>query len=245
MMSFIDAREFGSRHGSGYLTYKEEDKTRRERLQHIAVERLRLDNDPFFKKHSKGTIECSICCTLHVSEANYLNHTQGKRHMMKLALKYTPKLTTTFHTNPKQPQIKSKCLSPGFKIIKKLEKDTNTAILSFLLCYDDIATGTEPDYTILIKEKERSEKTIAHAAYIVFTVDCYEKVGFKIPFSAYDNSINSDSTIKSENDITSHSKIEYSIKYSFSEWDLLNKRFSLNIYYQTHKFKATRISAKY
>merc|ERR1712032_734488 len=233
MMSFIDAREFGSRHGSGYLTYKEEDKTRRERLQHIAVERLRLDNDPFFKKYSKGTIECNICCTLHISEANYLNHTHGKRHIMKLALKYTPKLTTTFYINLKQFQIKSKCLNPGFKIIKKLEKDTNTAILFFLLCYNDIATDIEPNYIILIKKKKRSEKIIVYVAYIVFTVDYYEKVGFKIPFSAYDNLINLDFIIKFENDITSYFKIEYSIKYSSSEWDPLNKRFSLNIYYQT------------
>src|SRR5205085_3206604 len=69
----------------GPLNYSESNAVRRERLRKLALETVDLTKDPYFMKNHLGIYECRLCLTLHNNEANYLSHTQGKKHQTNLA----------------------------------------------------------------------------------------------------------------------------------------------------------------
>ena len=51
---------------------------RRERLRRLALETIDLSKDPYFFRNHVGHYECRLCLTVHINEANYLAHTQGR-----------------------------------------------------------------------------------------------------------------------------------------------------------------------
>merc|ERR1712224_414299 len=79
-----DAREHGSKQGSGFLSKYQENVDRRERLRRLALETIDLEKDPYFMKNHLGQYECRLCLTIHINEGSYLAHTQGKRHQQSL-----------------------------------------------------------------------------------------------------------------------------------------------------------------
>ena len=86
-MSFMDAREHGSKVGSaGVASAQNEAIDRRERLRRLALETIDLAKDPYFMRNHVGSYECKLCLTVHGNEGNYLAHTQGKRHQQNLSL---------------------------------------------------------------------------------------------------------------------------------------------------------------
>ena len=85
-MSFMDAREFGSKPGSGgAASHSSSAIDRRERLRRLALETIDVSTDPYFMRNHLGKYECRLCLTIHNNEGNYLAHTQGKRHQTNLA----------------------------------------------------------------------------------------------------------------------------------------------------------------
>lgn len=81
--------DFQNRHASkagsgGEASAQAAEIARKERLRQLAMEMIDLENDPFMRKNSVGKIECGLCLTVHTNEANYLAHTQGKRHQDSL-----------------------------------------------------------------------------------------------------------------------------------------------------------------
>ena len=78
----------GSAPGSGgMLSTHESNLLRRERLRRLATESTATDlsRDPYFMRNHLGTYECRLCLTVHTHEANYLTHTQGRKHQHNLA----------------------------------------------------------------------------------------------------------------------------------------------------------------
>jgi hypothetical protein len=58
---------------------------RKDRLKKLALESIDLAKDPYLVRNHLGSYECKLCLTLHRDEANYLAHTQGKKHQQGLA----------------------------------------------------------------------------------------------------------------------------------------------------------------
>jgi hypothetical protein len=75
----------GSKIGSGgQLSESQAALERRERLRKLALETIDITKDPYFMRNHLGTFECKLCLTLHKNEGNYLAHTQGKRHQVRV-----------------------------------------------------------------------------------------------------------------------------------------------------------------
>ena len=80
-------RDFGSKPGSGGVASEEwSNRERRERLYKLALEIVDLKKDQWFAKNHLGQIICKLCGTIHMNEASYLAHTQGKRHKTNSAI---------------------------------------------------------------------------------------------------------------------------------------------------------------
>merc|ERR1719399_338951 len=85
-MSYMDARDFGSKPGSGGVAGGgAEAASRRERLRKLALETIDLAKDPYLLRNHTGQYECRLCLTVHANEGSYLAHTQGKKHQQNIA----------------------------------------------------------------------------------------------------------------------------------------------------------------
>ena len=71
--------------GGGVSSAQQTERERKERLRQLAMETVDLARDPYLMRNHLGTYECKLCLTLHTNEANYLSHTQGKKHQAGLA----------------------------------------------------------------------------------------------------------------------------------------------------------------
>jgi hypothetical protein len=71
--------------GGGISSAAQTERERKERLKQLALESIDLAKDPYFVRNHLGSYECKLCCTVHRDEANYLAHTQGKKHQQGLA----------------------------------------------------------------------------------------------------------------------------------------------------------------
>ena len=81
----IDPQRGGNRVGGGGVANEFlENVDRRERLRRLAMETIDLNKDPYFFRNNIGSYECRLCLTIHINEANYLVHTQGKKHQTNL-----------------------------------------------------------------------------------------------------------------------------------------------------------------
>eukprot|EP01083_Nonionella_stella_P206782 751799_1 len=71
--------------GGGVSSAQQSERERKDRLRELALETIDLAKDPYLMRNHLGTYECKLCLTLHTNEANYLSHTQGKKHQSGLA----------------------------------------------------------------------------------------------------------------------------------------------------------------
>ena len=132
-------REHGSKPGMGGLqSAAETAMSRKERLAELARERIDLSKDPYFKKVGK-TFECRLCLTTHQSEANYLAHTQGKRHIMNLKARQMKEARDRGNPQqqnnvPKKEQhimYFEKIGIPGYKVEKRFDTLTGKRSIQF------------------------------------------------------------------------------------------------------------------
>lgn len=91
-MSFLDAREHGSKPGAGILSVSHQNVDRRERLRRLALATIDLENDPYFMKNHLGQYECRLCLTFHLNEGGYLAHNQVFNYSLAHSLRYSNKV---------------------------------------------------------------------------------------------------------------------------------------------------------
>lgn len=111
----------GSKIGSGgQMSEAQAAMERKERLRKLALETIDITKDPYFLRNHLGSFECKLCLTLHVSEGNYLAHTQGKRHQYNLGRRAAmeAKNAAPKPVIPKEAPIKRtiKIGKPGYKV---------------------------------------------------------------------------------------------------------------------------------
>jgi len=186
-MSFMDAREHGSKVGSaGPASSQNEAIDRRERLRKLALETIDLAKDPYFMRNHLGSYECKLCLTLHNNEGNYLAHTQGKRHQQNLAKRAAREAADA----PAQPAPNKRKVNvrktvkigrPGYRVTKQYDHDSRQRSLLFQVDYPEIEEGTAPRHRFMSSYEQKVEAWDKKYQYLMFAAEPYEVISFKVP----------------------------------------------------------------
>jgi splicing factor 3A subunit 2 len=210
----------GSKFGGGGVSSSQNaERERKERLKRLALESIDLAKDPYLMRNHLGTYECKLCLTLHPNEANYLAHTQGKKHQQGLARRAyleSKKAETEASFLPPQPPAKKVKLAkfrigrPGYQVLKSRDPDTNQRCLSFELVYTEIEKCTQPRHRFMSAfEQQIDSPPDRRYQYLLFAAEPYETVAFKIPNEPLD---------KGEGKFVTN-------------WDAVGKKFTLTLYF--------------
>eukprot|EP00977_Amphora_coffeiformis_P017982 scaffold6064_cov173-Amphora_coffeaeformis.AAC.11 len=208
----------GSKFGGGGVSSSQNaERERKERLKRLALESIDLAKDPYLVRNHLGSYECKLCLTLHRDEANYLAHTQGKKHQAGLARRAhldklrqereaesgtTPSSATAAAAAAKQPPTKKVRIGrPAYQVFKSREAETGQRCLSFELHYPDIEPGLQPRHRFMSAFEQKVEMPPDRRyQYLLFAAEPYETVAFKIPNEPIDKGENRFVTFWDEDD---------------------------------------------
>lgn len=200
----------GSKFGGGGVSSSQNaERERKERLKQLALESIDLAKDPYLMRNHLGTYECKLCLTLHTNEANYLAHTQGKKHQSGLAkrahmeklraereeqfsdrssLKRPPpggRYGSYGSSDPQQSSRKTiKIGRPAYQVFKSRDTDRqlNQRCLTFELTYKDIKADLRPRHRFMSAFEQKVDlPRDKRYQYILFAAEPYETIAFKIP----------------------------------------------------------------
>ena len=189
----IDPQRGGNRVGGGGVANEFlENVDRRERLRRLAMETIDLNKDPYFFRNNIGTYECRLCLTIHINEASYLAHTQGKKQQTNLNKRLLIEQKNLEKKNEfeieNQVEYKNfiKIGQPGYKVTK-MKNELGKNIL-FEIYYPNIEKDVVPRYRLMSSFEQRVEIPDEKYQYIIFAAEPYESIAFKIPNKEVDNS---------------------------------------------------------
>ncbi|KAL7482740.1 hypothetical protein ACHAW6_008393 [Cyclotella cf. meneghiniana] len=184
--------------GGGVSSAQQTERERKDRLRALALETIDLAKDPYLMRNHLGTYECKLCLTLHTNEANYLSHTQGKKHQAGLARRAAmeaklarqrgdtdvmmPLRSTASGLQRAEPKVKIG--RPGYEVSKSRDPETNARCLTFELHYPEIddATSRQPRHRFMSAYEQRVETPPdRNYQYLLVACEPYETVAFKIP----------------------------------------------------------------
>ena len=178
------------------------ERDRKERLRQLALETVDLAKDPYLMRNHLGSYECKLCLTLHTNEANYLAHTQGKKHQSGLAKRaamekkrareeneYTdtgpmPLTSSAASASSSRRRQRVRIGRPGYEITKSRDPNTNQRCLTFYLDYPEVddPLATQPRHRFMSAFEQRVESPPDRRyQYLLVACEPYETVGFKIP----------------------------------------------------------------
>ena len=189
----IDPQRGGNRVGGGGVANEFlENVDRRERLRRLAMETIDLNKDPYFFRNNIGSYECRLCLTIHINEASYLAHTQGKKHQTNLNKRLLIEQKNLEKKNEfeieNQVEYKNfiKIGQTGYKVTK-MKNELGKNIL-FEIYYPNIEKDVVPRYRLMSSFEQRVEIPDEKYQYIIFAAEPYESIAFKIPNKEVDNS---------------------------------------------------------
>ncbi len=219
----------GSKFGGGGVSSSQNaERERKERLKQLALESIDLAKDPYLMRNHLGTYECKLCLTLHTNEANYLAHTQGKKHQAGLAkrahmekLRKEREEQQNERNNLKRPpqggrydQQSRKTIKigrPAYQVFKSRDTNTQQRCLTFELTYKDIKEDLRPRHRFMSAFEQRVDlPRDKRYQYILFAAEPYETIAFKIPNEALD---------RDPGRLITH-------------WDEDDKKFTLTLYFE-------------
>lgn len=194
----------GHKTGSGQpASAQEMALDRKERLRRLALETVDLSKDPYMLRNHVGKIECRLCLTLHLNEASYLTHTQGRKHQTNLARRaakekmdqglYLPGSGYTggaagpvMSAQAKAPRIGR----PGYRVTKMKDPETEQFALGFEISFKEIEEGNKPRHRFISAWEQKVEQPNSHFQYVAFAAEPYETIAFKIPSHEIDRGNN-------------------------------------------------------
>ena len=207
--------------GGGVSSSQQSERERKERLKQLALESIDLAKDPYLMRNHLGSYECKLCLTLHTNEANYLAHTQGKKHQQGLARRaHMERLRQEKEGSvvPTAPTATATVVStrkvrigrPAYQVFKSRDADTQQRCLSFELSYPEMDQELQPRHRFMSAFEQRIESPPDRRfQYLLFAADPYETVAFKIPNEPID---------KEPGRFVTH-------------WDAEEKKFTLTLYF--------------
>jgi splicing factor 3A subunit 2 len=213
----------GSKFGGGGVSSSQQtERERKDRLKKLALESIDLAKDPYLVRNHLGSYECKLCLTLHRDEANYLAHTQGKKHQQGLARRAhmeklkedqegTAGMPVAPSTKSAHVQNKVRIGRPAYQVFKSRDAETNQRCLSFELQYPEIGEDLQPRHRFMSAFEQRVDSPPDRRyQYLLFAAEPYETVAFKIPNEPID---------KGENRFVTH-------------WDSEGKKFTVTLYFE-------------
>lgn len=218
--------------GGGVSSSQNSERERKERLKQLALESIDLAKDPYLMRNHLGTYECKLCLTLHTNEANYLAHTQGKKHQQGLAkrahmekiraereeqqqqnLKRPPSQYGPLGSSAEQQQSKKSIIKigrPAYQVFKSRDVDTDQRCLTFELTYKDINDDLRPRHRFMSAYEQKVDvPPDRRYQYVLFAAEPYETIAFKIPNEPLDRN---------------HGRL-------ITHWDDDDKKFTLTLYF--------------
>lgn len=193
----------GSKFGGGGVSSSQNaERERKERLKQLALESIDLAKDPYLMRNHLGTYECKLCLTLHTNEANYLAHTQGKKHQAGLAKRaHMEKLRAEkeeqfsdrnnvlkrpppgrYGHAEQQSRKTIKIGRPAYQVFKSRDTDTHQRCLTFELTYKDIKEDLRPRHRFMSAFEQKVDlPRDKRYQYVLFAAEPYETIAFKIP----------------------------------------------------------------
>ena len=183
----FDHREKGKT-GSGRVSETQLQIARRDRLFKLAMETSDVSKNPYLLRNHLGKIECRLCLTVHNTEANFLAHTQGRRHLANLARRQAlenrksepPKPITT----PVQKTMIHRTIKigrPGYQVVKQRDSTTGQNGLLFEIQYPEIESGLQPRHRFMSAFEQKVQAPDKNFQYLIFAAAPYENIAFKIP----------------------------------------------------------------
>lgn len=211
--------------GGGVSSSQHQERERKERLKQLALESIDLAKDPYLMRNHLGTYECKLCLTLHTNEANYLAHTQGKKHQQGLARRAhmeklkaekegttlpTPTSGSSSSRDVARPTKRIRIGRPAYQVFKSRDADTNQRCLSFELNFPEIEHDLQPRHRFMSAFEQKVESPPDRRfQYLLFAAEPYETVAFKIPNDPID---------KAPGRFVTH-------------WDTEEKKFTVTLYF--------------
>jgi len=191
----MGSMERGAKTGSGGIASESQaNADRRERQRRLAMEIIDLAKDPYFMKNHLGQYECRLCLTLHLTEGNYLAHTQGKRHQDNLGRRAAREAKMAeggpLGVVGVQPAIQKKKIiprrslkigRPGYKVTKQIDPNTGQKSLTFEIKYPNIGEGIQPRHRFMSVFEQKIEPPDRNFQYLLFAAEPYETIAFKVP----------------------------------------------------------------
>ncbi|KAA6401140.1 MAG: putative Splicing factor 3A subunit [Streblomastix strix] len=186
----LDRENWGGKTGSGGPASEEwQNIDRKERLRKLAIETADLSKDPYFMKNYLGQFECKLCFTVHLTEANYLAHTQAKRHqenLAKIAFQKSKEQTSAAQMYNQKKKIQSirktaKIGIPGYTITKQQDPASKQFGLLVQIDYSQINEGIQPRYRIMSAYEQHKETPDKNFQYLLFAAEPYDTIAIKIP----------------------------------------------------------------
>jgi splicing factor 3A subunit 2 len=182
----------GSKFGGGGVSSSQNaERERKDRLKRLALESIDLAKDPYLIRNHLGTYECKLCLTLHTNEANYLAHTQGKKHQQGLGRRAhletkkaerdaqymnVQQLPTTLKPKPKRVKIGR----PAYQVFKSRDEATNQRCLSFEVTFPQ--TQQQPRHRFMSAFEQKVDVPAnRNYQYLLVAAEPYETIAFKIP----------------------------------------------------------------
>jgi len=218
--------DVGSKPGSAPLASSMvANRARKDRLRDLAMDTIDVSQDPYMMMNHLGQFECRLCMTVHPTIANYLAHTQGKRHQEALARRAAKmKAESEQPAMPKQrqkiaPRKTQKIGTPGYKVVKQKASASNQLSLLFRIHYPEIETDLQPRYRFMSAFEQRVEQTDTNYQYILFAAEPYETVAFKIP----------------------NKKVDKSADKFLSHWDEEKKTYTLQLHFELSREEAKNL----
>jgi splicing factor 3A subunit 2 len=185
--------------GGGVSSAAQTERERKERLKQLALESIDLAKDPYFTRNHVGSFECKLCCTMHRDEANYLAHTQGKKHQQglarrahqeKLAEEQAKQNSSNATMTRSTPLISSQTLRigrPAYQVYKSRDFDDNRRCLSFEIQYPEILEHLQPRYRFMSAFEQQVERPPnPNYQYLVLAAEPYTNIAFKVPNAPID-----------------------------------------------------------
>lgn len=178
----------GVKFGKRMTSESQDAVQRQERLRQLALETMDITKDPYFMRNNTGGCECRLCMTAHKTEANYMAHTQAKRHQENLRkrakMEEDKQRRAEAATQRREAVTKRKIVrigKPGYRITKVRDIKTGNRCLTFSVEYPEGQEGIQPRHRFMSAFEQKVEPADKRYQYIVLSCDPYENVAFKIP----------------------------------------------------------------
>lgn len=124
-----------------------------------------------------GQFECKLCLTTHISELNYLAHTQGRRHKYNLAKRaYQENQDKTTPVVAKEKPIIPKTVKigrPGYTCNKQYDPATDQYSLLIQIDYSLLKDNAQPRYRVMSAYEHHQSEGAKNFQFDIFNIFIY------------------------------------------------------------------------